>query len=218
MRPPTGVYLANLPTRSQTTEEQTEPSRAAATSQARRSAKPKGNAPAFDIRAELRRIAGVDLTTIEGINVMTAQTILAEVGADLSAFPSEDHFAAWLGLSPSKDISGGKVIRRARRKVRNRVAQALRMAATTLRNSKSYLGARYRHLRHRFEDSKAGAVKAMARHLAVLVYRLLRYGQAWVDQGEARFEHKQAQRELAWLTARAQARGLKLVPAAADLQ
>jgi transposase len=211
-------YLANLPTRSQTAEEQTEPPRAAATSPARRSAKPKGNAPAFDIRAELRRIAGVDLTTIEGINVMTAQTILAEVGADLSAFSSEDHFAAWLGLSPSKDISGGKVIGRARRKVKNRVAQALRMAATTLRNSKSYLGARYRHLRHRFEDSKAGAVKAMARHLAVLVYRLLRYGQAWVDQGEARFEQKQAQRELAWLTARAQARGLKLVPAAARLQ
>lgn len=141
--------------------------------------KPKGNAPAFDLQSALQRIAGVDLTSIEGIDVMTAQTILAEIGTDLRAFPDENHFASWLG--PSKDISGGKVIGSARRKVQNRVAMSLRMAASTLRKSQSYLGARYRYFCRKL-PSKAAAVKATARHLAVLVYRLLTQGPAWVDR------------------------------------
>lgn len=72
-----------------------------------------------------RRIAGVDLTSIDGIDVMTAQAILAEVGPDLTAFKNEDHFASWLGLTPDNDITGGKVIRRGSRKVKNRAGQAL---------------------------------------------------------------------------------------------
>jgi transposase len=179
--------------------------------------KARGNAPSFDLKSELRRIGGVDLTSIEGIDIMTAQTILSEIGTDLSAFPSESHFASWLGLTPSKDISGGKVIGPGRRKVQNRVAMALRMAATTLLHSKSYLGARYRHLRNRL-PSKAAAVKAMAHYLARLVYRLLTQGQAWVDRGAARFENHRAQAELASLSARAAARGLQLVPLATTIQ
>lgn len=207
-------YLTALPTRTLASQDQREPP--AANRKAKRPAKPKGNAPAFDLKTELRRIAGVDLTTIDGIDVMTAQTILAEIGPDLSAFQDENHFASWLGLTPSQDISGGKVIGRGRRKVKNRAGQALRMAASTLRNSKSYLGARYRYLRNHFEV-KAAAVKAMARYLAVLIYRLLTQGQAWVDAGAARFEQKQEQSELSRLTAKAAARGLKLVPIAAEL-
>jgi transposase len=178
--------------------------------------KPKGNAPAFDLKSSLRRVAGVDLTSIDGIDVMTAQTILAEVGTDLSAFRDEDHFASWLGLSPSKDISGGKVIRSGTRKVQNRVAMSLRMAATTLRLSDSYLGARYRHLCRKL-PAKASAVKAMARYLALLVYRMLTKGQAWVDCGAARFEQRREQLEMAGLNKRAAAKGLKLVPVAAPV-
>jgi transposase len=207
-------YLTALPTRTLARKDQTEPP--AAKSQAKRPVKPRGNAPAFDLKTELGRIAGVDLTTIDGIDVMTAQTILAEVGPDLSAFQDEDHFASWLGLTPGKDITGGKVIGRGRRKVKNRAGQALRMAASTLRNSQSYLGARYRYLRNHF-DVKAAAVKAMARYLAVLIYRLLTQGQAWVDEGAARFEQKQEQSELSRLTAKAAARGLKLVPLTAEI-
>ena len=111
----------------------------------RKAKKPKKsrsrNAPALELAAELKRISGVDLTSIDGIDVMTAQTILSELGTDLNAFPTENRFASWLGLTPSKDISGGKVIGRSRRRVQNRVTMALRMAATTLLNSKSYLGA-----------------------------------------------------------------------------
>jgi hypothetical protein len=89
----------------------------------------------------------VDLTSIDGIDVITEQTILSEVGSDMSGFPNENHFASWPGLTPSKDTSGGKVIGTGKRKVQNRVAMAFRMAATTLLNSKTYLGSRYRHLR-----------------------------------------------------------------------
>jgi transposase len=211
------VYLAELPARplpcpgQARRAEPVGPAQQAARRKARRKAKPKGNAPKFDLQTELTRIAGVDLTSIDGISLMTAQTILAEVGPDLSAFPDEDHFASWLGLCPNKDITGGKVIRRARKKVRNRVAEALRTAASTLKESHSYLGAKYRHFKRQL-PAKTSAVKAMAHYLAVLVYRLLTHGQAWVDQGEAQHQHQREERELARLHARAAAKGLKLVP------
>jgi hypothetical protein len=206
------VYLSALPTRVLCPEAPAQASGAEPKRGRRRPAKPKGNAPDFDLRAELTRVAGVDLTTIDGIDVMTAQTILAEVGADLSAFPTENHFASWLGLTPGKDVSGGKVIGSGRRKVSHRAGHALRMAASTLKNSQSYLGARYRSLRNRF-DAGPPAVKAMARYLAILVYRLLTHGQAWVDQGMALFEKRRQDTELARLAAKAAAKGLRLVPA-----
>jgi transposase len=208
------TYLAMLPARVITVTDQPDlqPEAVSATAKKRkRPKKPRGNAPALDLPAELKRISGVDLTSIDGIDVMTAQTIVAELGTDLSPFPTENHFASWLGLTPSKDISGGKVIGRSRRKVQNRVAMSLRMAASTLLNSKSYLGARYRHLRKRL-PTFAAAVKAMAHYLALLVYRLLTKGQAWVDRGAAKFEQKCAERELSSLKSKALAQGFKLVP------
>jgi hypothetical protein len=204
-------YLATLPTRTIGSDGPSAIETQAVAKKVKRNGRKRGNAPAFDLKTELQRIAGVDLTTIEGIDVMTAQTILSEVGPDLSSFPSENHFAAWLGLSPSKDISGGKVIGPARKKVKNRVAMSLRMAATTLLNSKSYLGARYRHLRRRL-PSNAAAVKAMAHYLSLLVYRMLTKGKAWVDQGAALFEKRNRDREISILTSRASTIGLKLVP------
>ena len=135
------------------------------------------------------------MTAIDGIDVMTTQVILSELGPDLSAsFPSEDHFASWLELAPRRDVSGGKVIRHISRKSNNRVANALRMAAQSLWRSHTYLGARYRHLRARLGGQKA--VKAMARYLACLVYRLLTKGRAYVDRGAAHFENKRTEREL----------------------
>jgi transposase len=80
------------------------------------------------------------IETIDGINIMNAQTIIAEVGVDMSRFPSEAHFASFLGLCPDNQITGGKVFRRGTRHVENRAATALRMAATSLWRSKTYLG------------------------------------------------------------------------------
>lgn len=205
-------YLASLPTRRIEIPSPAATAAAAPAEPGKRKKKKTRHAPAMDLQGELKRIAGVDLTSIDGINVLTAQTILSETGADLSAFPSENHFTSWLGLTPAKDISGGRVIGPGRRKVQNRIAVALRNAATTLLRSPSYLGARYRHLRNRL-PSKAGAVKAMARYLGLLVYRMLTKGQLWVDRGAAIFEQKRERRELEALTKRAALQGFQLVPA-----
>jgi transposase len=170
------------------------------------------NVPRFDLQIELTRICGVDLTSIDGIDVMTAQTILAELGTDFLRWEDEAHFAAWLGLTPSRDISGGKVLRQGTlKKVNHRVATALRIAANTLQFSDSYLGARFRSLRTRRGAPKA--IKAMARYLACLIYRMFLHGQAWVDRGAREFENKRAQRQFLALQKQAAAQGFKLVSA-----
>jgi transposase len=195
-------YLAALPTRILDVPAQPEGALAAMPKKKKKKAKkPRGNEPQLNLEAELKRICGVDLTSIDGINVMTAQTIVSEIGTDMSRFKDEDHFAAWLGLTPSKDISAGKTVRRGKKKVKNRLAGALRTAATTLLESDSYLGARYRHLRRQL-PSFASAVKAMAHYLALLVYRMLTKGEAWVDRGAAQFERRRTERELASLNSR----------------
>jgi transposase len=167
------------------------------------------NAPRFDLHTELVRVCGVDLTSIDGIDVMTAQTIVAELGTDFSRWQDEAHFASWLGLSPSRDISGGKVLKQGTLKVKNRVATALRTAANTLLHSDSYLGARFRSLRVRRGAPKA--IKAMARYLACLIHRMFTRGQAWVDRGAQEFENRRTQRELSALQRKAAAHGFKLV-------
>lgn len=172
----------------------------------------KKNHPGFNLAAELERIMGVDLTRIDGIDVMTAQVIFSEIGRDFSAFPDENHFAAWLTLAPKRDVSGGKVIRHIPSAGRNRVANALRMAAQSLSRSDSYLGARYRRLRSRLDGPVA--VKAMARYLACLLYRIMTKGQAYVDRGSAHYEVKRQKRERMALERKAASLGLILVPAA----
>jgi transposase len=167
------------------------------------------NVPRFDLQAELERVCGVDLTSVDGIDVMTAQTIVAELGTDFSRWKDETHFASWLGLSPTRDISGGKVLKQGVLKVKNRVATALRTAANTLLHSDSYLGARFRSLRTRRGAPKA--IKAMARYLACLIYRMFIHGQEWVDRGAREFENKRAQRELYALQRKAAAQGFKLI-------
>lgn len=171
-----------------------------------------GNAPqSFDLAAELKRVTGVDALRVEGINLMTIQTVVAELGTGLGQwFPTEQHFASWLGLSPRRDVSGGKVIRHTREKNRSRVAGVLRMAATALLRSDSYLGARYRNLRARLGSTKA--IKAMARYLACIIFRLFTKGQAWVDRGAEQFEQNRQNRDLAKLQAQAISRGFRLVP------
>jgi len=171
--------------------------------------KKQKNQPSFDLDAEQKRTMGVDLGQIDGIGRMTVQTILSEIGPDLSAWPSEKHFTAWLGLAPRRDISGGKLIRHVIVPGRQRVANALRMAAQSLKDSDSYLGARYRSLKFRLEGAKA--TKAMARYLACLVYRMMTKGQSWIDRGKEHFEAKCREREIKALHRKAAALGATVV-------
>lgn len=147
-----------------------------------------------DLREELYRCAGVDLTAIEGIGVLTAQVLISEIGLDMSRWRSEKHFASWLGLCPDNRISGGKVLSSHTRHVLNPVADALRIAASTLQNSKTALGAFYRRMRARL--GAASAITATAHKLARLIYRLLKHGELYVQQGLEAYEKKYRERLL----------------------
>ena len=171
------------------------------------------NAPQFNLRGELYRISGIDLTRIDGIHVMIAQTIVAEVGLDMSKWPTEGHFASWLGLCPDNKITGGKVYHRGSRQVENRAATALRMAETSLWRSKTYLGAKFKRLRSNLGAPKA--ITAMAHSLARLIYRLLKYGQDYVDKGMEFYQQRYQQQQINWMRKKAKELGLVITLAAA---
>jgi transposase len=176
-------------------------------------AKPAKNAPRFDLSSELQRITGVDLTRIDGIDVMVAQTLVSEVGLDMSRWKTEAHFASWLGLCPDNRISGDKVLGKGTRHVINRAATALRMAANALMRSRTYLGAQYRRLRTKLGAPKA--ITAMAHRLARLVYRMLKYGQRYVDKGAEYYEQRYRQQQIQLLSKKAAKLGLRITAARA---
>jgi transposase len=169
------------------------------------------NAPRFELGKELQRITGVDLTRIDGIDVIVAQTLVSEVGLDMSRWKTESHFASWLGLCPDNRISGDKVLSRGTRRVVNRAATALRMAAITLMRSRTYLGAQYRRLRTKLGAPKA--ITAMAHRLARLVYRMLKYGHGYLDKGADYYEHRYRQQQIQFLMKKAAKLSLQITPA-----
>lgn len=175
--------------------------------------KKRGNAPRFDLREALFRMSGTDLTQIDGIDTITAITVLSEAGYDMSKWATEHHFVSWLRLCPDNRISGDKVIGKGRLPTNNRLTVAFRMAANSLRKSDTYLGAQFRRLR-----SKLGApiaIKAMAAKLARLVYRMLRYGMEFVDKGAEIYEAQHRQRQIHSLNRKAAHMGFRLVEVAA---
>jgi transposase len=130
-----------------------------------------GNEPAFDLKGELFRIAGVDLTDVPGVSAITAHTIIMEVGPDVSRFRSASAFASWLGLCPEKRVSGGKILSTRSRKVKNRAAIALRLGAHCLYRAQNYLGDFHRKMKWRLGAPEA--ITATAHKLARIVYHLL---------------------------------------------
>jgi transposase len=174
---------------------------------------PRGHAPQFGARALLFRMAGVDLTVIEGISDTTALVILSEIGLDLSRFPTEKNFVSWLGLCPQHRGSAGKIFSRRVRRGANRAARALRMAAQGCHHAKNALGAFYRRIQARCGGAKA--VVATARKIAERVYRLLKYGQEYVRQAEQAYDEAYRQRTIKGLARKAESLGYKLVAATA---
>lgn len=203
-------HLDKMPSRPSETAGEVQPSAAP-----RKKKRAKGNSPQFGLDKELVRITGVDFTRIDGINVMTAQTIISEVGLDMSHWKTEAHFASWLGLCPHNAVSGGKVLRRGTRKVVNRAATAFRIAASTLRLSDSYLGAQFRRFRSKLGAPKA--ITAMAHKLAVLFYRMLRFGQEYVDRGQQVYNERYRQQQIILLNKKATQLGFSVVPCSTEM-
>jgi len=175
--------------------------------------KKKGNAPQFDLREGLFHLSGTDLTRIDSIDVMTATTVISEAGYDMSKWETEDHFVSWLRLCPDNRISGNKVIGKGRLPTNNPISITLKIAASTLRLSKTYLGAQFRRFRPRL--GAPIAIKAMAAKLARLVYRMLRFGMKYVDQGAAFYEAQHRQLQIKYLKSKAANLGFQIVQAPA---
>jgi transposase len=171
---------------------------------------PKLADPDFDARSLLFRWSGKDLTVIEGIGGATALTVLSEIGLDMSKWPTEKHFSSWLGLSPQHRGSGRRLKNRRIRGGANRAALALRMAAQGCHNAKNAMGAYYRRIQARGGGRKA--VTATAHKIACRVYRLLKYGEAYVRQEMAAYEAMFRRKQTQSLARKATELGYLLIP------
>lgn len=172
--------------------------------------RPPKNEPAVELHSALfTLVGGVDLTQIQGIGPYSALRIVAEVGTDMTRWPTVKHFTSWLTLSPGNKISGGKVLSSRTRRSSNRATTLLRLAAVSIGKTSTALGAFFRRLAARV--GKAKAVTATARKLAVLFYKMLRYGAAYKDPGADYYERRFRNRTVDNLRRRATALGFKLV-------
>jgi transposase len=165
----------------------------------------------FDLRLELYRAFGVDLTQIPGINPLRAQVLLTEVETTLSQFPSAAVFCSWLRLCPEPKISGGQMLSSRTRPTKNRAALALRLAAQSLHKSQTFLGDYFRRMKARLGPAKA--ITAVAHKLARIVYHLithqLEYDSTIFQEQERRVQERKRNRVLSL----ARELGLHLVPA-----
>jgi transposase len=173
--------------------------------------KPRRNEPAFDVRASIIRVTGVDLAAVDGLGLNLVQIILSEIGTDMSQWATEKQFTAWLGLAPRNDISGGKVLRSHTLRSHNRAGQAFRQAATSVARSPSAFGAYYR--RKRAQGGPMFAQVATAHKIARTVHHLLKHRVAYVDIGAEEFAHKQRERDVNALRKKAARLGFTLVDA-----
>lgn len=172
---------------------------------------PKANQPRFEIQSPLHRICdGVDVTQIEGLAPATALNLVAEVGRDMSRWPTEKHFTSWLNLAPGTRITGGKRISGRRGPAKNRAGLALRQTAISVGRTDTALGSFYRRLAAR--GGPARAAVATARKIAILYYRALKYGHAFVEIGAAAYEQEQRERQIRALHKRASTLGYQLSP------
>ena len=172
--------------------------------------KKRRNQPAFPIREQAFRISGVDLTQIDGIHESAALSLIAEIGIDMNAWKTEKHFSSWLTVCPNNKISGGKILRRSTRKSSNRAKEILQLCAQSLLNSRSALGAYCRRMCGRLGRPKG--IVATAHKLALVVYRMLKFGHQYTDIGQERYEQQYKQRVLQRLSRQAQDFGFQLVP------
>jgi transposase len=166
----------------------------------------------FNVRDEAYKLLGVDLFRIKGLNSETVLRLVSAVGVELGRFPSEKDFSSWLSLSPEKKITGGKVLSWKTRSSRNRAAQAFRQAAVSLQASESELGGYFR--RRKARSGSAAAETARGHKIARIYYRVVKYGEEYVEVGARAYEEKHRQREGSNLRKRARGLGYELVVAA----
>lgn len=163
-----------------------------------------------EIRKHLNRISGTDISVVYGFGVSLAQTVIMEVGTDMSRFPSEKHFCSWLGLAPKHDISGGKVLNNKTIKTKNRAGQAFRMAAQSVKKANNPFGVMYRRLRSRLGPAQATVATAHA--IARVVYKMLKYKVDFDPLSVNEYQAKYEEQQVKYMKKRAAKFGYQLVP------
>lgn len=152
---------------------------------------------------------GRDVATISGFSDKTFLKLLAEIGSNVDAWPSPEHFVSWLGLAPRTDQSG-KMKRRRRNRAKTLAGQIFREAAMAISESKYLaMGSFYRRIR-----AKRGpkiAVVATARKLAIQFYQTMKHGVQFVEQGIKKYEEQQRQKLERFLHKKAQELGYQLI-------
>jgi transposase len=161
-------------------------------------------------QAYLASVCGVDLTRLPGLSTLAVEVIISETGLDMNCWKSEKHFCSWLKVCPHNRISGGKVLSSRSRKTKNRAAGMLRLAAQGAMQSKTAIGAFIRRIRARL--GAPTAINAGANKLARLFYRMLKFGAAYVEQGQTYYEERYKERLLHNLSKRAKEFGFQLTP------
>jgi hypothetical protein len=148
------------------------------------------------LRADLYRAFGVDLTEIPGINSLIAQMLLTEIGPDLARFPTAAAFCSWLRLCPDPKISGGQVLSSRTRPTKNRAAFALRVATQALNRSDTFLGDDFRRMKARMGIPKA--MTATPHKLARIIYHMIttqqEYDASTFQKQEERRQHQKSAR------------------------
>jgi transposase len=170
-----------------------------------------------DARAAIYYITqGVDLTAAAGLGDLTALQILAEIGTDMTRWPTAKHFAAWATLAPSCRITGGKRFHARRPPSAHRVAEILRLAAVNAGRTQTAIGAFYRRLSARIGAAKACV--ATAAKLARIIYTMLKNRTGFLDAGADIYEQRYRNRVLHNLKRRAAALGYQLTPLPASTE
>ncbi|MCF6345799.1 MAG: transposase [Thiomicrorhabdus sp.] len=136
--------------------------------------------------------------------------MLSETGVDMHRWKTAKHFVSWMGLSPNNKISGGAILSSKTIKTKNRAKQTFKMAAFSLTNAKSGLGAFYRRLRSRLGAPKA--MTATAIKLAVIFYNMLKTKTAYRTQTQEEYDQAYSQRSLKSLNRRAKQLGMMVIP------
>ena len=145
-----------------------------------------------------------------GISAVTAQTILCEIGTDVSRFRNASVFASWLGLCPERKISGGKVLFTKSRRVRSRVATALRMGAQSLHHAKDFLGEFFRRITRKL--GKPQAITATTHKLARIVFHMLSSKEPYNEKVFCRSEAETQKRAEMRLRMQAAHLGFQIIP------
>ena len=149
------------------------------------------------------------LDEIPGINQVTAQVIIAEIGIDMSRFPTANHLTSWAGLAPGKNESAGRNRSSRTLKANRYLRPALVQAAHAAGKTNTYLGEKYRRIARR--RGKKRAAVAVARTMLVIAYHLMRDGTRFEERGADFFDRLKPQSTQQWLTRRLERLGYKVI-------